>query len=380
MLKNCRNSLAILFLCFSFVCPEIAASQELVLGASSAQSGTSGKLGREYARGFQAYFAHVNQNGGVNGRKIVLKIRDDGYEPGRARANTRRFVTDDVLLLTGYVGTPTAKAALPVAEDAGLPFFFPMTGAEFLRHPVRPLVFNLRASYFMETEMMVRYLVDNLALNRIAVFYQADSFGQAGLAGVQRAMKKRGMKLEGSASYARNTIAVKGAVEKLARLKPEAVIMIGTYKPCVRFIQIAKRSGMANCLFLNISFVGSAALAHYLGKDGDGVMISQVVPSPWNMDLPAVQEYHAVMKARFNDFKPGYLSFEGFLAAKTLVEILNRAGPEPDRKSVLQAANSLRDYDPGIGTYISFSAKDHQGLDKVFLVKIQKGRFVPVRF
>ncbi|OAG26847.1 ABC transporter substrate-binding protein [Thermodesulfatator autotrophicus] len=376
-LKWLKFLVAVLVLCFWGTGQALA---EVLIGASNAQSGPAKFLGQEYSRGFLAYFNYINQQGGINGQKIKLIVRDDGYEPDKAITNTKLLIHQDkVLILAGYVGTPTSKAAVPVAERNKVPFFFPFTGAEFLRNPVRPLVFNLRASYYMETEAMVHYLADKLGLKRIAIFYQDDSFGWAGLAGFKKAMEKRGLSILGEATYPRNTVAVKVAAYEISKLKPQAVVMIGAYKPCAEFIKTAKKMGLTKTKFINISFVGSKALARELGPAGNGVLITQVVPFPWDTSIPAVAEYQRIMRQFYPDFEPGFVSLEGFLAAKTLVEILKRTG-DLTRQSILKAAESLKDYDPGVGEKISFSPDDHQGFEKVYLVRIKDGNFEPVNY
>ncbi len=352
----------------------------VLLCASNAQSGPAKFLGREYTKGFNAVFSQINKNGGINGRKIKLKVLDDGYEPNRAIDNTKTFIKEGCFLLTGYVGTPTSKASVPLAEKASIPYFFPFTGAEFLRNPVKPLVFNLRASYYMETEEMVHYLSDKLGLKKIAIFYQDDSYGRAGLAGFKKAMEKRGLKMAGEATYPRNTVAVGKAVITMRRLKPEAVVMIGAYKPCAEFIKKAKKVGLADTKFINISFVGSKALLNELGPQGEGVLVTQVVPFPWDSSLPGVKEYSKVMKEAYKDFEPGFVSLEGFLAAKTLTEIMSKAGKDLSRESVVASANNLRDFDLGINDPISFSKTDHQGLEKVYITVISNGKFQQVNY
>ncbi len=359
---------------FAFELP----GNSILLCASNAQSGPAEFLGKEYTKGFKAVISKVNKAGGINGKSIVLEVRDDGYEPERAIENTKAFIKEGCFLLTGYVGTPTSKAAVPLAEKAKIPYFFPFTGAEFLRNPVKPLVFNLRASYYMETEEMVHYLADKLGFKKIAILYQDDSYGRAGLAGFKKAMSKRGLKILGEATYPRNTVAVGRAVITMRRLRPEAIVMIGAYKPCAEFIKKAKRFGLSDTKFINISFVGSKALLKELGKDGEGILITQVVPFPWDDSLPGVKEYQQEMKAEYPDFEPGFVSLEGYLAAKTLVAILKTAGQSPTRDSVVRAANQLKDFDLGIGEKVTFSPTDHQGLKRVYLTVIRNGKFQPV--
>ncbi len=352
----------------------------ILLCASNAQNGPAQFLGKEYTRGYKAVFDFINKNGGIQGRKISLEVLDDGYEPEKAIENTKKFIKKGCFLLTGYVGTPTSKAALPVAEKAGLPYFFPFTGAEFLRNPVRPLVFNLRASYFMETEEMIHYLADVLGLKKIAIFYQDDSYGRAGLAGFKKAMTKRGLDIAGEATYPRNTVAVGKAAIVMRRVKPQAVVMIGAYKPCAEFIKKAKKVGLSDTKFINISFVGSKALLKELGPAGEGVLVTQVVPLPWDDSLAGVKEYIKTMRQAYNDFEPGFVSLEGYLAAKTLVQVLEKAGKNLTKESILTSANGLKDFDLGIQDKISFSPTDHQGMEKVYLTRIKNGKFEQVNY
>ncbi len=353
----------------------------IFIGASNAQSGPAKFLGQEYTKGFMAYFKYINDRGGIYGRKLKMIVYDDAYNPYRAIDNTKKLIEKEkVFLLTGYVGTPTSKAAVPIILKAHVPFFFPFTGAGFLRHPVKKEIFNLRATYAMETEEMVHYLHDILGLKRLAIFYQDDSFGRAGLAGFKKAMKKRGLKILGEATYPRNTTAVKVAAYKMKKLNPQGIIMIGAYKPCATFIKFCKRLGLRKTRFINISFVGSKALMKELGKDGDGVLITQVVPFPWDKSVPAVREYYRIMKKYYPDFKPGFVSLEGFLAAKTLVEILKKAGKDLTREKVIESAESLKNYNPGVGIKISFSANDHQGFEKVWITEIRGGKFRLIKY
>ncbi len=356
---------------------ETAASGERILiGISNVQAGPAQFLGVELSRGAMAWFRHVNDNGGVYGRMIHVVQYNDGYEPVRCIENTQRLLDKDkVFALFGYVGTPTSKAVSPMVRQAQVPFFFPFTGAGFLRDvKVAPTVFNLRASYDMETEAMVDHLVSQ-GKTRVGVFYQDDSYGRAGLAGVVKAMEKRGLKPAARGAYKRNTTAVNRGLVVMKRANPQAVIIIGTYKPAAEFIKRARKLRMGSMDFLNISFVGGEALARELGPEGDGVIVSQVMPPPLDASLPAVAEYQQLLRRYYPGVAPSFISLEGFLDAKALVEALNRVGPELTRERLLRVTNDLRNYDPGIHETVNFAPFDHQGLDKVFLTVIRGGEF-----
>ena len=347
----------------------------IVVGQSAATTGPASELGTEMRAGALAYFNFVNARGGVNGRRIELRTLDDGYEPDRALANTRRFIeTDQAFALFGYVGTPTTIAAMPVFTKAQVPLIGPFTGAEAFRRPFNRYIFNVRASYFAETDKLVDLLA-TLRLQRIAVFYQNDTYGKAGLEGVERAARARNMPIAATATVERNSTDVKAAVAALAKVDPQAVVMISAYKSCAAFIKAMKAAGI-HAQFMNVSFVGSRALATELGNEGRGVAISQVVPFPWNIGTPVVKEYQKLLVAETGKENYSFTSLEGFIAAKVLVEGLRRAGRDLTREKLVTALETMNDYDVG-GFSITYTSADHGGSRYVELTAIGRdGVFV----
>ena len=340
---------------------------DIVLGQSVALSGPAAELGREMQLGAQMYFDSVNAAGGIRGRKIVLKTLDDGYEPARAEANTRKFIDEgDVLALFGYVGTPTSAASIPLATLAKLPFFGAFTGAELLRNPFNRYIFNVRASYFDETELIVKQLTAE-GLTRIAVFHQNDAYGQAGLAGVERALTARKMTVAAKATVERNSNDVRDAVERMLAAKPEAIIMVSTYGSCAEFIKQTKAKGLL-ARYANVSFVGTKALAKALGPIGTGVMISQVVPSPASEKFPWVMEYQRMIKAKGAELS--YTSLEGFIAARIMVEALKRGG-DASREALIRSIESMRDVNLG-GFPVFFGPENHSASKFVELTVLDR--------
>ncbi len=350
------------------MCAGGAAAQEIVLGQSVALTGPAQELGKEMQLGAKTYFDIVNAAGGIRGKKIVLRTLDDGYEPPRAEANTKKFVEDgDVLALFGYVGTPTAAASIPVATKAKVPFFGAFTGAELLRTPLNRYVFNVRASYFDETEAIVRQMTQG-GVTRIAVFHQNDSYGQAGLAGVERALTKRKLQVAAKATVERNSTDVAAAVATMMAAKPEVIIMISAYSSCSEFIKQLKAKELAT-RYVNVSFVGTKPLAKALGPAADGVMISQVMPPPTANKFPVVVEYQKALKAAgVNDFS--YTSLEGYVAAKVLVEALRRGG-DSSRDALIKALEGMRNVDVG-GFNVSFSPDNHNASSFVEMTVLNK--------
>lgn len=347
----------------------------IVLGQSAALTGPAAALGTAMRDGALAYFDSVNAAGGVGGRQIVLKTLDDGYEPDRAGANTAALVDKDkVFALFGYVGTPTSNAAQAIVKKEGVPFFAPVTGAQSLREPFDRNVFNIRDSYFDETEKIVEQL-SAIGVKRVAVFYQDDAYGKAGLEGVTRALKKRKLDVFATATVERNSIDVAAAVAKMKGAKPQAVILVSAYKSCAAFIRAMQKDGGAQPYFWNISFVGSLALSQELGAAGRGVMVSQVMPNPWDEKVDIVREYRKLYLAKPGR-KPDYVSLEGFIAAKIFVEGLRHVKGTPTRDGFTHALETMGAYNVG-GFTVKFAPNNHNGSDFVDLTIITTdGKFM----
>ncbi len=352
------------------------AGDKIVFGQSAALEGPAAALGTGMRDGILAAFAEANKAGGVQGRKLELISVDDGYEPNRSIEATRKLIeTDQVFALIGSVGTPTSSATQPIATEAGVPFIAPFTGAEFLRTPFKPNVVNVRASYFQETEAMVERLTKDRNISKIAILYQDDGFGRAGLAGVQKALEKRNMKLVAEGTFERNTVAVKSALLSIRKGDPEAVILIGPYKPCAEFIKLSRQVKL-DALFMTLSFVGSNALARELGKDGAGVAITQVVPFPEDRSVPLVARYQDALKASNPAAEPGFVSLEGYMAGRLVAAALEKISGEPSRKALTETILGGT-FDLG-GVTLTYGPQDNQGMDQVFLTIIQPdGTFKP---
>jgi len=375
--------------------PPAARDGDIVLGVSAAFSGPSRGLGTELYRGAMAYFSHVNANGGVNGRRIVLKVYDDGYRPDACVANTIRLMQEDnVFLLFGYVGTPTVTRVLPLLKkfrDREVYLFFPFTGAEPQREPpYRDFAFNLRASYRQETAGLVNNFV-RIGRRRVAVFYQIDAYGRSGWAGVREALARHGETIVGEATYGRGTpfgANMRRQVEILKARSPDAVICIGAYAACAAFARDAVNRGL-HVPVANLSFVGSENLQRILRErraDPDSytrfLVNSQVVPAFDDSTFPTVQEYHRLMfqydpelpgdLERLTEGEPyqplarGFVSLEGFLNAKLMTEILRRLGRRLDKSLLEQAVFSVRNFSLGIDQRVSFGPNRRQGMQRVY--------------
>jgi len=346
----------------------------VVLGQAAVFSGPAAQLGIQMRNGIKAYLEHVNAQGGVHGRKIELITEDDRYETKVAPLASKKLIEEHkVFALLGYVGTPTGVAHLPVVNQAKVPLVGMFTGAEVLRVPFSRYVFHVRASYYDETEKIVEQIV-SIGGKNIAVFYQDDAYGLAGLTGTEIAMKKRNMQVSTKATVERNTVKVESAVKTIHAAKPDAVVMISAYTSIAEFVRQMRRAG-SGATFYNVSFVGSKALADALGKEGVGVAISQVVPFPWGTGVPVVKEYQQLAKrAGFTDYN--FSALEGFLSAKVLVEGLRRTGRTLTRERFISTMEGMSDVDLG-GFYVGYSPSNRAGSRFVDLTIIgRQGRFL----
>lgn len=347
----------------------LEAQEETVLfGQSAPLSGPARQLGTDFRAGILAAFDEANRKGGVHGRKLGLLSLDDAYEPARAAANTKSLVEEhDVFALIGSVGTPTSLVSVPVAAEAGLPFIAPLTGAEFLRDDHWTNVINLRASYFQETREIVSRLVEDLGIERIAVLYQDDSYGRAGLNGVQAALTERGLDLVAVGVYTRNTTAVKTALLELRAAAPGAVVLIGAYSPVAVAIQWGTYIGF-DAVFATISFSGTNALPAAMGERGQGVYVTQVVPFP-SATSAIARTYLAALRAHSRNAPVSFVSFEGYLAGRLAIAGLERMGPNLDQSEFLRQVLHGEPINLN-GFRLSFGGNDNQGSDRVFLTVI----------
>jgi branched-chain amino acid transport system substrate-binding protein len=350
------------------------------IGSSLALGGHAGYLGTQTLHGAMACIRQVNAQGGIHGRTIDVVAYDDGYDPPRCVTNTQKLIVQDkVFALFCYVGTPTTVKILPLVEEARIPVVGMFTGANALREPINPYLINVRASYYQETNAAVRYLVEKLKLTRVAVFYQYDAYGFDGLTGTEIALRRLGLAPAATGTYIRGTLDVEDGLDKIMAARAEAVVMIGTYEPCARFIRLALAKHFSP-IFYNVSFVGADKLAKLLGRTNATILVTQVVPPPEIPDadsrLWGIRQYIQLLRQYYPDDQPNFVSLEGYINARVLVEGLQRASRQLDREKFIQAIESIHQLDLGIDNLISFSSRDHQGLERVYITHLENGKFI----
>ncbi len=376
--------------------------REIRIGMSAAFKGASAGLGTELYRGAQAYYAEVNARGGVHGRAIGVVALDDDYNPLPCIRNTIDLVEKErVFFLSNYVGTPTLTRALPVIKRYGdVVLVGNFTGAQPQREPPYvDQVFNIRASYRQEMMALVERFWQQGA-RRFGVFYQVDAYGRSGTDGVARGLALRGARIVAEATYrrgARFEDDMTPAAKALREAGVDVVLCTGAYQGCGAFVRSVRDLGWTVPVS-NLSFVGSDAMLALLLKHGRetgrdytrALVNSQVVPSYDDVTLPAVGEYRTLMDKhspavpeslrdpKYTPQRYSFISLEGFINAKVVVEALRRAGVNPTRASLRQALESLRALDLGIGAPLYFGPERHQGLDSVYFTRVDGGRWAPI--
>ncbi len=340
----------------------LAQAADITIAQVAPLSGVLASTGKQMVLGGKIYFDHINAKGGVNGQKIKVLVSDDAYKVDETVRLTKEMLAKpEVVALFGFAGTANIGKLLSdkVLDEGGAALVAPYSGGEPLRSPFNPWIYHVRAGYADEAEHMVQQLT-TLGMNRIAVMYQDDGFGKAGLAGVETAMTKRKLKLVTTAGYERNTDKVDDAVKKIKAADPQAIIMISINKPTAAFAKQYRESG-GGAQLLNISVVDPAEIVKLAGlKSAHGLGISQVVPYPYMANLPVIREYQELLKKYAPDEQINYTSFEEFLGAKVLVEGLRRAGPNPTRAKVAKALESMSSFDLG-GITVNYSPTNRVG-------------------
>ncbi|QLG86927.1 ABC transporter substrate-binding protein [Chitinibacter bivalviorum] len=348
------------------------ANADITVGQSVPTTGLSADTGKALALGASIYFGRLNARGGINGENINLVVKDDAYDPNRTVQNAKDLIEkDNALALISFYGTGSVGELIKskVLENSRTALVGVHSGAESLRNPVNPYVFHTRASYAQETEKIIKLLTGNLGVTKVAVLAQKDAYGEAGMAGVKAALDKRQLKVLQEVWYDKNKPDTAQAAAELAKLNPEAIILVAVSKPAASFIKQFKEKGGTSQIY-GLSPIQFEEVGRAIGnKTAHGLGISQTFPYPYNTQVRFIREFQtdAEMVLRNNpaaEYKssdyPSYALLEGYLAARVVAEAIKRAGKAPTREGVLNALNNMGRLDLG-GFAIDFSDKKHVG-------------------
>ena len=347
-------------------------SSTILIGQSVPLSGANAELGNDIRNGALAYFAKVNEAGGVHGRKIELVSLDDANQVPRAEANTIELVEKrNVFALFGYASATLSRPALPTVEKHRVPFLSPFTGADPMR-VFHKQVYNMRGSYAEELEKIVDHF-EPLGLKRFAIVHYDDVVGKENLTAVERALKKRNLNVVSVAAWKdRAKPDIEGGLKEVMKGQPDVVILTTLYKATADFFRAAQKAGF-NALMASNSFPGASPLAKELGSQGAGLIVATVVPPPTKRSQPIVQEYQAAIEKQLGKKEFSFTSLESYIAAKVTVEAMRRAGQNMTRESFQKALDGMKGFDAG-GYIVNFSPTDHNGSSFVELTVLGRDK------
>jgi branched-chain amino acid transport system substrate-binding protein len=373
---------AALFLLFTVVIAISAAPAQtpgvtdnnILIGSCSALDGPAHVLGRQTVLGASAYLHMVNDEGGVFGRKIQLEAFDDSYDPDKAPACFKRMIKEGVFALGFFVGTPTAKVYVPMAQEEKIPVLGLFTGAQMLYEPLKHEIINVRASYYDETREQIDKLWD-LNIRKIGVIYQDDPFGKAVLDGVKLALQKHNAAPVALGTFVRNTLEIEAGMREVMAAHPQAVVVVGPYAPTAAIVKRSHATGWRP-QFLTVSFVGTEEFIKEAGTDAEGTIITQVMPPYDRTDYPTVELYRRCLAKYSPGEPPTFVSLEGFVDAMVLVEGLKRAGKDVTREKFISAIESIHEMNVGLGPrlVLRYSATDHKGFNSVYPTVVKSGQ------
>lgn len=381
MLKRLPIIIFIFIVFYVYFKDEVFKEKTLIVGASLPNTGIIKSWGESVVVGVNAYFNYANENNLIKNKKIEFLVYDDKYEPELTYENTRKLIYEDkIFALFGYVGTPTIKKVLPILYDENIPFFSAFTGASFLRNNTNENFINFRSSYNQEIESLMNYIIKEKKLNKMAVFYQNDDYGEEGYISLINSLKSKNLKLVAEGSYKRNTLSINHAFNEIKDAKPEVIFMIGAYKTNSLFIKKAKENeNLKDVIFCNISFGDANSMVKELEKfhtSSENIIFSQVVPSYLDTKIEAVKEYQNLMQKYFPNESLGFLSFEAFLSSKILVNAISRITGEITREKLLL---TLKTTPHDLLNGIPLEYKNSQLLNVTYLFEYKNNEFIEIK-
>jgi branched-chain amino acid transport system substrate-binding protein len=346
----------------------------ILIGSCSALDGPAHVLGRQTVLGASAYLHLINDEGGVLGRKVQLQAFDDSYDPDKAPACFKRMMKEGVFSLGFFVGTPTAKVYVPMAEEEKIPVVGLFTGAQMLYEPLKHEIINVRASYYDETREQVDRLWE-LNIRKIGVMYQDDPFGKTVLEGVKLALQKHNAAPVGLGTFTRGSVEIDAGLKTVMAMHPQAVVVVGPYAPVAAVVKQAHAAGWRP-RFLTVSFVGTEEFIREAGADAEGTIITQVMPPYDRTEYPTVALYRRCLAKYSPGEAPTFVSFEGFVDAMVVVEGLKRAGKELTRDKFIAGIESIHGMNVGLGPrlVLDYSATDHKGFNSVYATVVKNGQ------
>ncbi|SEL39997.1 amino acid/amide ABC transporter substrate-binding protein, HAAT family [Roseovarius nanhaiticus] len=319
--------------------------------------------------GGNAYFDHINKQGGVNGRKIEWITENDSYNPQEAVSVARSMIDrTGILAFVGTLGTVTNLAVLPLIEQKKVPLIGAIAGHPDLLEPTSPYVFGILPSGDKVGAKMARYVRDDLNAQRIAVAYQNDPFGKSPLEGLTAELGEDQIVAE--VSFEPGDIDLTGQVTALQNADPDVVVLLGIAKPLALLLKTAAQRGWSP-KFVAHPLATDPIFAELGGDAIEGTDVIYMVSLPDSEKVASVNE---ILNAYDPDLRPGYFAYQGVAAAMVFVQALERIEGEITTDALLASLEQTRDFETGIYAPISYSKDDHAGADRFGIATWKNGK------
>lgn len=345
------------------------------IGAFGALSGPVAAVGVPVKKGMEAYIKHINDQGGVNGRKIELVFEDDAFNPANALAAVKKMVEQDkVFAIAPGLGTPGVLATLDYMTEKQVPFVYPMTGASQPAYPLKKNTFTVQPNYVDEGKILTQYAAEKMGAKKLAVLWQNSDIGKQGLEGVKAQLAKAGVQLVYEGAHDVKDVDFSTHILKAKEAGADTVVLYTVVGQCAGILKEAQKQGYkAN--FITTYINSDLNLLKLAGDAAEGLLIGGWVPIS-DMSDPNFKKFVEVYQ-KYNgtaEMPSGYAS-AGFIAGEILVEGLKRAGKDLDREGLIKALESFKDYSGILAQGITYTAESHSGVKYLLLIKVQGGKF-----
>ena len=349
---------------------------EILLGSIQDLSGPLAGFGKQDRLGMMLAVDEINEQGGINGRKIRLIVEDSGYDPKKAVLAAQKLVNQDkIFMMMGHIGTAQNMAAMPVQFDANIINFFPVTAAREMYEPFHRLKYSFAATYFDQMRRAVVQMVKEKNIKKVCTVYQDDDFGLEVLRGGEAGLKTLGMEYAEKTSFKRGSTDFSSQVAKMKAANCEMVVLGTIIRETIGTIGESRKTGF------NPVFLGSSAaytdLIHKLGgKAMDGLYATMTVQNPYTDEVSQpIRCWANKYKTKFNE-DPAVFSVYGYLIINTFANAATKAGKNLNTDSFIKVMDTMTIPTDIFGSApATFSPTKRLGSDASRLSQIQDGKW-----
>lgn len=348
---------------------------EIVIGNWATQSGPAALYGN-IAKGVNAYFQYVNDQGGINGRKLKLVTYDEEYQPSRAVVVAKKLIEEDkVFAIVGNDCTSCNKAALPQFKKAGIPVVAVSSGSDIFVNPVIPNIYGLLTNYGVEARIFVNYAIDELKAKKIGIFYQNDDFGKSGYKAAIDELKKKGIKPVAEIPYNSTDVDFSSAAIEMKKANPDVILSFSITKPTAAYKKELSKVGL-NVPYIVTSVSGADNNMFNLAGDAWKNVYSSSWITMGGSDDSRVKKYQEALKKYVKDINPSGPAQWGWAEAEVLVEGIRRAGNDLTQENFMKQLETLKDWNEGLALNVTYGPDNHYGTTSVVIIKDQDGKMV----